>query len=277
MLRMLAFMSRPVTHRRRLVLSVAWIVAASIAPAAAAETVALSVDASRAGAKIDRNIFGQFAEHLGHGIYEGVFVGSDSKVPNTRGIRNDVVAALRALKVPNVRWPGGCFADEYHWRKGVGPRRTITLNPNWGGVTEPNSFGTHELMDFLQQIGAEAYLSVNVGSGTPQEAAEWLEYLTTSQPTALAKERAANGACLMGLRFTSDMAVPEARFDTLRRELGDAFIAVEIDSSKGNPHGIPRVAHSVLTEHFVDEPGHPTRDALDRVLAFFAARLATTT
>jgi len=94
---------------------------------------------------------------------------------------------------------------------------------------------------------------------------------------ARVKERAANGACLMGLRFTADVAVPEARFDTLRRELGDAFIAIEIDSSKGNPHGIPRAAHSVLTEHFVDEPGHPTRDALDRVLAFFTERLAPTT
>ena len=164
-------------------------------PAVAADKVQLSVDASKAGAKIDRNIFGQFAEHLGHGIYEGVWVGPDSKIPNTRGIRKDVVAALKALRVPNVRWPGGCFADEYHWRKGIGPagQRAATLNPNWGGVIEPNSFGVHEFMDFLDQIGSEAYLSVNVGSGTPQEAAEWLEYLTTAQPTALGKERAANG------------------------------------------------------------------------------------
>jgi alpha-N-arabinofuranosidase len=165
------------------------------ASAVAAEKVELSVDASKSGAKIDRNIFGQFAEHLGYGVYEGVWVGTDSKVPNTRGIRNDVVAALKALKAPNVRWPGGCFADEYHWRKGVGPagQRPATLNPNWGGVIEPNTFGVHEFMDFMDQIGSEAYLSVNVGSGTPQEAAEWLEYMTTAQPTALAKERAANG------------------------------------------------------------------------------------
>lgn len=162
-------------------------------PYRSAEKVELSVDVSKAGAKIDRNIFGQFAEHLGHGVYEGIWVGPDSKIPNTRGIRNDVVAALKAIKVPNVRWPGGCFADEYHWRKGIGPQRPATLNPNWGGVTEPNTFGTHEFMDFLDQIGSQAYLSVNVGSGTPQEAAEWLEYLTTAQPTALAKERAANG------------------------------------------------------------------------------------
>jgi alpha-L-arabinofuranosidase len=160
---------------------------------AAAQKIRLSVDVSKPGAKIDRDIFGQFAEHLGHGVYEGIWVGPDSKIPNTRGIRNDVVAALKALKVPDVRWPGGCFADEYHWRKGIGPQRTVTLNPNWGGVIEPNTFGTYEFMDFLDQIGAEAYLSVNVGSGTPQEAAEWLEYLTTAQPTTLAKERAANG------------------------------------------------------------------------------------
>jgi alpha-N-arabinofuranosidase len=159
----------------------------------AAQKVDLTVDVSKAGAKIDRNIFGQFAEHLGHGVYEGIWVGPGSPIPNTRGIRNDVVAALKAIKTPNVRWPGGCFADEYHWRKGIGSQRLETLNPNWGGVIEPNTFGTHEFMDFLDQIGAEAYLSVNVGSGTPQEAAEWLEYLTTAQPTALAKERAANG------------------------------------------------------------------------------------
>jgi alpha-N-arabinofuranosidase len=177
------------------------LVAAIANPAPAAEKaatpgtapVSLSIDAAKAGARIDRNIFGQFAEHLGHGIYEGVFVGTDSPIPNTRGIRNDVVAALKALKVPNVRWPGGCFADEYHWRKGVGAGRAVTLNPNWGGVAEPNTFGTHEFMDFVGQIGSEAYVSVNLGTGTPQEASEWLEYLTTAQPTALAQERAANG------------------------------------------------------------------------------------
>jgi alpha-L-arabinofuranosidase len=162
-------------------------------PLANAQKVEVSVDASKTGVKIDRNIFGQFAEHLGHGIYEGIWVGADSTIPNTRGIRNDVVQALKAIRVPNVRWPGGCFADEYHWRNGIGNPRTITLNPNWGGVTESNAFGTSEFMDFLDQIGAEAYISVNVGSGTPREAAEWLEYLTTAQPTTLAKERAANG------------------------------------------------------------------------------------
>ena len=163
------------------------------APALAADKVELSVDVSRSGAKIDRNIFGQFGEHLGHGVYEGLWVGPDSHIPNSRGIRNDVVAALKALKVPNVRWPGGCFADEYHWRKGIGPQRAVSLNSNWGGVIEPNTFGTNEFMDFLDQIDSKAYISVNVGSGTPQEAAEWLEYTTAAQPTTLARERAAHG------------------------------------------------------------------------------------
>ena len=165
------------------------------ATAAEGDSIRLTIDTARPGARIDRNIFGQFAEHLGRGLYEGVWVGPESKIPNARGIRNDVVAALKAIKVPNVRWPGGCFADEYHWRNGIGPRdkRPATLNPNWGGVIEPNTFGTHEFMDFVQQIGADAYISINVGSGTPAEAADWLEYLTTPQPTELAKQRAANG------------------------------------------------------------------------------------
>jgi alpha-L-arabinofuranosidase len=178
---------------RTLLFGLILVVIGANAPFASAQKVELTVDVSKTGVKIDRNIFGQFAEHLGHGIYDGIWVGPDSTIPNTRGIRNDVVQALKAIRVPNVRWPGGCFADEYHWRKGIGPQRTVTLNPNWGGVIESNTFGTHEFMDFLDQIGAEAYLSVNVGSGTPQEAAEWLEYLTTAQPTTLANERTANG------------------------------------------------------------------------------------
>jgi alpha-N-arabinofuranosidase len=160
---------------------------------ATAQNVKLTIDTEKSGAKIDRNLFGQFAEHLGKGIYEGIWVGEDSKIPNTRGIRNDVVKALKEIKVPSIRYPGGCFADEYHWRNGIGVKRKVTLNPNWGGVIEPNTFGTHEFMDFIGQIGSEAFISVNVGSGTPQEAADWFEYLTTDQPTDLAKERAANG------------------------------------------------------------------------------------
>lgn len=167
----------------------------ALAQPGAAAPVHLEVQANRTGPKINRDIFGQFAEHLGSGIYGGIWVGASSPIPNVRGIRSDVVAALKDLKVPNVRWPGGCFADEYHWREGVGPAagRPARLNASWGGVIEPNSFGTHEFMDFAQQIGAETFLSINVGSGTVQEAADWLEYLTADKPSSLAKERTANG------------------------------------------------------------------------------------
>lgn len=161
--------------------------------AQAQDRVSVTIDAGKPGAKIDRRIFGQFAEHLGSGIYEGIWVGKDSSIPNTRGIRNDVVGALKAIKVPVVRWPGGCFADEYHWRRGIGPERKPMMNANWGGVVEPNTFGTDEFMDFASQVGAEAYISVNVGSGTVGEAAEWLEYMTASTADALGAERAKNG------------------------------------------------------------------------------------
>jgi alpha-N-arabinofuranosidase len=160
-----------------------------------ATTVSLTVNADQTGPTISRDIFGQFAEHLGKGIYGGVWVGKKSRIPNIRGIRADVVNALRAIRVPNVRWPGGCFADQYHWRNGIGPPsgRVSTVNANWGGTLEPNSFGTDEFLDFVEQIGSEAYINVNVGTGTPQEAAEWLEYMTTVQPSTLGKQRAANG------------------------------------------------------------------------------------
>jgi len=165
------------------------------AQAKADPPIALKIDAASPGARIDRNIFGQFAEHLGTGVYGGVWVGKDSPIPNTRGIRKDVVEALRAIRTPNVRWPGGCFADEYHWRHGIGPAeaRRKTINSNWGGAVEPNTFGTDEFMDFVDQIGSEAYVSVNLGSGTVQEAAEWIEYMTADPATTAGKERAANG------------------------------------------------------------------------------------
>ena len=169
------------------------------APAPVAEVQAepgpLTIEADKPGATINRDIFGQFAEHLGTGIYGGVWVGKDSKIPNVRGIRSDVVGALKEIKVPVVRWPGGCFADEYHWRDAIGPaaKRKTTVNAVWAGAVEPNTFGTHEFMDFAEQIGSEAYVSINMGSGSVQEAAEWLEYMTAVPPASAAKERAANG------------------------------------------------------------------------------------
>ena len=157
--------------------------------------VDVQIDPATPGPRVNPNIFGQFAEHLGAGIYGGIWVGRDSPIPNVRGIRSDVVGALRALHVPNVRWPGGCFADEYHWRDGIGPqdRRRVAINANWGGAVEPNTFGSDEFMDFIEQIGSDAYLSINVGSGTPQEAADWLAYLTAPASTTAGQERARNG------------------------------------------------------------------------------------
>ncbi len=168
---------------------------AQTAPQPAAAPGPLTIEADKPGPVINRDIFGQFAEHLGKGIYGGVWVGNTSPIPNVRGIRSDVVGALKAIKVPVVRWPGGCFADEYHWRDGVGPaaRRVTTVNTNWGNSVEPNTFGTDEFMDFAGQIGAEAYVSVNLGSGTVKEASDWLAYMTAAAPASAAKERAANG------------------------------------------------------------------------------------
>ena len=126
------------------------------------------VDLDLPGSTISRHLYGHFAEHLGRCIYEGFFVGEDSEIPNTRGIRDDVVAALRALQIPNLRWPGGCFADDYHWKDGIGPReqRPRMVNSHWGDIVEDNSFGTHEFMDLVELLGTEAYVNGNVGSGT---------------------------------------------------------------------------------------------------------------
>ena len=169
--------------------------APTLAQSAPARSASGVLHADQPGATIDRHIFGQFAEHLGRGIEEGVWVGENSPIPNLRGFRKDVIAALRELHVPVVRWPGGCFADEYHWRDGIGPRaaRPVTLNTNWGGVPETNAFGTHEFLDFAESIGADAYINGNLGTGSAQEMAEWLQYMTSDKPTSLTKERARNG------------------------------------------------------------------------------------
>lgn len=144
---------------------------------------------------IDKNIYGHFAEHLGRCIYEGFWVGEDSSIPNTHGIRNDVVDALRKVQIPVLRWPGGCFADEYHWEDGIGPRekRPSMVNTHWGGVTENNHFGTHEFMDLCSQLGCEPYICGNVGSGTVREMQEWVEYITFDGKSPMADRRRMNG------------------------------------------------------------------------------------
>ena len=144
---------------------------------------------------INRNLYGHFSEHLGRCIYNGVFVGEDSPIPNEKGMRTDVVEALRHIRVPVLRWPGGCFADEYHWKDGIGPKesRKRMVNTNWGGVTEDNSFGTHEFLEFCRQVGCEPYINGNMGSGTVQEMSEWVEYMTSDAISPMAELRRQNG------------------------------------------------------------------------------------
>jgi alpha-L-arabinofuranosidase len=153
------------------------------------------VDVDLPGPRISRHLYGHFAEHLGRCIYGGFFVGEDSDIPNEGGIRLDVVQALREIGIPNLRWPGGCFADEYHWRDGIGPRerRPRTVNSHWGDIVEDNSFGTHEFMALCELLGAEPYVSVNVGSGSTRSASEWAEYLTRGDGSPMAELRRANG------------------------------------------------------------------------------------
>ena len=156
--------------------------------------IAMLVNAKDVIATIRPEIYGHFAEHLGRCIYGGIFVGEDSPIPNEKGIRKDVAEAFRQIRVPTIRWPGGCFAEEYHWQDGIGPRasRKKMVNINWGGVIEDNSFGTHEYMELCRQIGAKPYINGNVGSGTVQEMAEWVEYMT-AVGTPMAEARRANG------------------------------------------------------------------------------------
>lgn len=159
------------------------------------DSTRIVIDLDLPGAQISKHIYGHFAEHLGRCIYGGFWVGEDSTIPHIRGIRADVVEALRAIKIPNLRWPGGCFADEYHWRDGIGPRdqRPRMVNSHWGDVVEDNSFGTHEFMDLCELLGAAPYVSGNVGSGTVREMSEWVEYLTRADESPMATLRRANG------------------------------------------------------------------------------------
>ncbi len=140
-------------------------------------------------------IYGHFAEHLGRCVYEGFWVGEDSEIPNVRGIRTDVVEALKKLDIPVLRWPGGCFADEYHWKEGIGPReeRPSMVNTHWGMVTETNAFGTHEFLDLCEQLDCEAYIAGNVGSGTVEEMQDWVEYMTFAGDSEMANLRRQNG------------------------------------------------------------------------------------
>ncbi len=146
--------------------------------------------------KISKDIYGHFSEHLGRCIYEGLYVGEDSPIPNVKGMRKDVVDALREMGIPVLRWPGGCFADEYHWKDGIGEKskRKKMINTHWGGVVEDNSFGTHEFFELCSQLGCDAYVNGNLGSGTVQEMSEWVEYMTFDGVSPMAELRKENGS-----------------------------------------------------------------------------------
>ncbi|PTN07641.1 alpha-N-arabinofuranosidase [Mangrovibacterium marinum] len=155
----------------------------------------INLNAAEARTTISKEIYGHFAEHLGRCIYGGIYVGEDSDIPNIQGYREDVMGALKDMHIPLLRWPGGCFADTYHWKDGIGPKheRPSIVNVNWGGVTEDNSFGTHEFLNFCELIDAEPYVNINVGSGTVQEASEWVEYVTSSNVSPMTDLRKKNG------------------------------------------------------------------------------------
>ena len=160
-----------------------------------AQDATIKVSTSQPGAKINKEIYGQFSEHLGTCIYGGLWVGEGSQIPNINGYRKDVFDALKELSIPVLRWPGGCFADDYHWRDGIGPRdkRPSMRNNNWGGTIEDNSFGTHEFLNLCEMLGCEPYISGNVGSGTVEEMAKWIEYMTSEEGTPMADLRKKNG------------------------------------------------------------------------------------
>ena len=144
---------------------------------------------------INAELYGHFSEHLGRCIYGGLYVGENSDIPNVNGMRKDVVDALKEMQIPVLRWPGGCFADEYHWKDGIGPKKTRKkmINTHWGGVVEDNSFGTHEFFELCEQLGCKTYVNGNVGSGTVQEMSEWVEYITFDGVSPMADLRKENG------------------------------------------------------------------------------------
>ena len=177
---------------KRIIIAIA---AVALAASAQAQSIVVIHDSEADGRIIPKEIYGQFSEHLGSCIYGGLWVGRDSSIPNEDGYRKDVLDALRALQVPVLRWPGGCFADDYHWMDGIGPqeKRAKISNNTWGGTMEDNSFGTHEFLDLCEKLGCDAYVSGNVGSGTVEEMAKWVEYMTSDKPSTVVDMRKANG------------------------------------------------------------------------------------
>lgn len=188
-------MTRILRGAAAIAVSLSCIAAPGVSAQQAVQDVRIEVDLDASGPRIEPEVQGHFAEHLGRSIYEGIWVGEDSDVPNTDGYRNDVLEALQQLEIPVVRWPGGCFADEYDWRDGIGPRdeRPARINTHWGWVVEDNSFGTHEFLNYSEALGAKPYVAGNMGSMPAIEMARWMEYMTGELPTELAEMRRANG------------------------------------------------------------------------------------
>ena len=178
-----------------LLVSIGWVFSTNEAEKEQKTVNKLIINVDQAKHIINKNIYGHFSEHLGRCIYEGYWVGEDSPIKNTGGIRNDVVAALKSIKILVLRWPGGCFADEYHWKDGIGQfaQRPSIANTHWGGVTENNHFGTHEFFDLCEQLGCEPYICGNAGSGTVQEMQEWIEYITFDGQSPMSYLRRKNG------------------------------------------------------------------------------------
>lgn len=179
----------------RYLIRITGFIAATIIASASFSQTNIIVQADNGMETINKNIYGHFAEHLGHCIYGGFYVGDTSSVANTNGVRNDIIEALKKLKVPCLRWPGGCFADTYQWKNGIGPKskRPVIVNRWWGGVTEDNSFGTHDFLNMCKEIGADPYLAANVGSGTVQDLVDWIQYVNFDGVSPMSTLRKENG------------------------------------------------------------------------------------
>lgn len=184
-----------ISHMKKIVVLVSIFLLCSQSIFSQKESTVVVIKNSETAPTINKNIYGHFAEHLGKCIYGGFFVGDTSKIPNTNGVRNDIIKALKDLKIPNLRWPGGCFADTYHWKDGIGPKenRPTIVNQWWGGVTEDNSFGTHDFLNLCELLETEPYLAGNVGSGSVQELADWVQYVNFSGKSPMSDLRVKNG------------------------------------------------------------------------------------
>ena len=176
-------------------LSILILIATHSLTATAQSKVKVSLEPNSTAPQISKHIYGHFAEHLGRCIYGGFYVGEDSEIPNLDGVRKDIIAALREMKIPNLRWPGGCFADTYHWKDGIGAKtsRPTIVNQWWGGVTEDNSFGTHDFLNLCEALDTEPYISGNIGSGTVREFADWIQYVNHDGVSPMADLRRENG------------------------------------------------------------------------------------